>query len=68
MSDHEKQRAQTDAQRTVAHRRTSSVVSEQAILRHLGIELYRERRQTEHARDDAEEPADEQPPDGSADR
>ncbi|MEV0787877.1 hypothetical protein [Kribbella sp. NPDC050459] len=65
MSDYEKHRTQADARRTVARRRTSSVAAEQAILRHLGIELYRERRET--PRDDAEKPADEKPSDGSAD-
>jgi hypothetical protein len=68
MSDYEKQRTQADAQRTVARRRTSSVVAEQAILRYLGIELYREQRQAERHSDDAGRPADENPSDGSADR
>ncbi|HWD79061.1 MAG TPA: cation-transporting P-type ATPase [Kribbella sp.] len=49
MSDLDKSRIQKDAQRTVARRRTGgSTLPEQAILSHLGIELYREQRQTEH--------------------
>lgn len=57
MSDLEKSRIQTDAQRTVARRRSGgSTAPEQAILRHLGIELYREQHRTENR------------PSGSADR
>jgi hypothetical protein len=48
MKDTEKSRTQRDAQRTVASRRTTgSVPAEQAILRHLGVELYKERRRNE---------------------
>ena len=50
MNDIEKGRTQRDAQRTVAGRRaTGAVHPEQAILRHLGVELYKERRRNEQA-------------------
>jgi hypothetical protein len=68
MNDFEKQHAQADARRAVVRRRAGAVVAEQAILRHLGIELYREQRRTERPADDAGKPVDEKPSDGSADR
>jgi hypothetical protein len=44
MTDLEKNRAQRDARRTVAGRRTTpSSHPEQAVLRHLGVEAYKER-------------------------
>jgi hypothetical protein len=44
MDDIEKDRTQRDARRAVAGRRTvGSARSDHAILRHLGVELYRER-------------------------
>jgi hypothetical protein len=55
MSDFEKHRTQSDARRAV-RRRTGSAVAEQAVLRHLGVELYKERRQAEKpAREDTSE-------------
>lgn len=45
MSDFEKHRTQADARRAVVRRPTGSAVAEQAVLRHLGVELYRERHQ-----------------------
>ena len=49
MSDLDKSRIQKDAQRAVARRRTGgSTLPEQAILRHLGIEVYREQHRQEH--------------------
>jgi hypothetical protein len=71
MSDFEKHRIQTDARRAVARRRVGSVVAEQATLRHLGIELYRERRQAERLAGEAAQRAeskDEGSADDSADR
>jgi len=65
MGDIDKARIQRDAQRTVASRRTTgSSWSEQAILRHLGVELYKERRRAESVAKspDADEATDE--PDG----
>ncbi|MFG1913128.1 hypothetical protein [Kribbella sp. NPDC048928] len=60
MSDLDKGRIQKDAQRAVARRRTGgSALPEQAILRHLGIELYREQHHDEHHDQPEEEPADE---------
>jgi len=47
MSDYEKHRTQADARRAAARRRSTSPVAEQAVLRHLGAELYKERRQAE---------------------
>jgi len=47
MSDFEKHRTQADARRAAARRRSTSPVAEQAVLRHLGAELYKERRQAE---------------------
>ncbi|TCC24355.1 hypothetical protein [Kribbella sindirgiensis] len=70
MSDFEKHRTQTDAQRAVLRRRTGATVAEQAIVRHLGIELYKERHQAGHTKDDAEKsepPAAEGPSGDSAD-
>jgi hypothetical protein len=50
MNDLEKARAQRDAQRTVASRRTSgSVHPDQGIVRRLGVELYKEQRRSEKA-------------------
>jgi hypothetical protein len=68
MSDFEKRRAQTDAQRAVARRRTGSVVAEQAILRHLGIELYRQRHQAERPPADTGVPTDDELSDDSTER
>jgi hypothetical protein len=52
MKDIEKSRTQRDAQRTVAGRRTTgSVHPETAVLRHLGVELYKERRHNERTAD-----------------
>ncbi|TCC24753.1 hypothetical protein [Kribbella speibonae] len=65
MSDVEKHRTQADAQRTVARRRTGSGVAEQAILRHLGIELYKERHHAERSNDKC---AEDGPADDPADR
>jgi hypothetical protein len=61
MGDIDKARSQRDAQRTVASRRTiGSSRPEQAILRHLGVELYQERRRNENTAKapDAEEATD----------
>ncbi|MGW1344426.1 hypothetical protein ACWCOV_25530 [Kribbella sp. NPDC002412] len=44
MGDIDKARIQRDAQRAVAGRRTSGTAPEQAILRHLSVELYKDRR------------------------
>jgi hypothetical protein len=50
MSHLEKGRTQRDARRTVANRRTTaSSHPEQAILRHLGVELYKERNRSERS-------------------
>ncbi|TCC30823.1 hypothetical protein [Kribbella speibonae] len=65
MSDVEKHRTQSDAQRTVASRRTGSAMAEQAILRHLGIELYKEQHRAERSND---EPTEEGPSEGPTDR
>lgn len=61
MSDFEKHRTQADAQRAAARRRSSSVTPEQAVLRYLGVELYKERHH-------AEPTQDEESSDGSTDR
>ena len=64
MNDIEKARTQRDAKRTVASRRTTgSAHPEQGILRHLGVELYREGHRRDKATDEptAEQPT-EQPP------
>ncbi|WP_405064876.1 hypothetical protein OG558_23325 [Kribbella sp. NBC_01510] len=64
MSDLDKSRTQHDAQRTVAsRRRTGSSRSEQAILRHLGVELYKEshRRNNTSGQPDAEDATDASP-------
>lgn len=63
MSDLEKGRVQHDAQRAVARRLGNSTALEQGIVRHLGVELYRERRRTERSpsgsgRAGADEPDD----------
>jgi hypothetical protein len=64
MSDIDKTRSQRDAQRTVASRRTAgSSRPEQAVLRHLGVELYQERRRDEST---AKAPDTEEETDGSA--
>ncbi|GAA2807038.1 hypothetical protein [Kribbella solani] len=48
MSEIEKARIQRDARRTSAGRRaTGSSGPAQAVIRHLGVELYRERHRTE---------------------
>lgn len=49
MSDLEKSRIQRDAQRTAASRATASSASSEAIIRHLGVEMYKERRRTERS-------------------
>jgi hypothetical protein len=62
MSDIDKARSQRDAQRNVASRRTTgSSRPEQAILRHLGVELYKERLHAESTAKtpDADEATDE---------
>jgi hypothetical protein len=64
MNDLEKARAQRDAKRTVASRRTpGSVHPDQGIIRRLGVELYREshRGEKEEAAEPTAEPS-EQPP------
>lgn len=48
MSEIEKARIQRDARRRAA----GSPGPSQAIIRHLGVELYQERRRTEHPTDD----------------
>jgi len=49
MSDLEKGRVQRDAQRTVTRRRAAASTNpERAIVRHLGIELYKEQHSHEH--------------------
>lgn len=69
MSDLDTSRIQKDAQRTVARRRTGSTVPEQAILRHLGVELYREQHPTEHRpQGPAGRTEEEPPPDDSTDQ
>ncbi|MER7251372.1 hypothetical protein [Kribbella sp. NPDC000426] len=68
MSDLEKDRAQRDAQRTASGRRSSgSANPEQAMLRHLGIELYKECRRSETPKKSSAA-EDQQPTDGSTDR
>jgi len=64
MNDIDKARMQRDAQRNVANRRTiGSARFEQAVLRHLGVELYKERRRRDNAADEPEaERPTEQPP------
>lgn len=47
MNETEKNRAQRNAQRTVAGRATAGASRTQAVLQHLGIELYRERKRSE---------------------
>ena len=47
MSDIDKERIQRDARRTVARRTITGSSPEQAILRRLGVELYRESHRTE---------------------
>jgi len=56
MADIEKGRIQRDAQRAVAGRRTvGTTQAEQAVLRHLSIELYRERRRSVDAPDEQDD-------------
>lgn len=64
MKDIDKERPQRDAQRHVASRRTiGSSRFEQAVLRHLGVELYKERHRRANAAEeaDAEQPTDQRP-------
>ncbi|TCC06276.1 hypothetical protein [Kribbella soli] len=71
MSDIENSRIQSDARRTVARRRTIGSSPEQAILRHLGVELYKERRRTEASADETEvagQSGDEKPTGDTTDR
>jgi hypothetical protein len=73
MSDLEKDRAQRDAQRSAARRSRGSIASDQAIIRHLGVEFYRERQHTERrtekpVRTDADQSDDQNKTDGSADQ
>ncbi|MEV0287038.1 MULTISPECIES: hypothetical protein [unclassified Kribbella] len=49
MSDIDKARLQRDARRAAAARRTSGAAPEQALLRHLAVELYQDRRREETA-------------------
>jgi len=60
----DKARAQRDAQRTAASRPTTGTSSaEQAMLRGLGVELYRVRDRADEATDEPEaEPSTDQPP------
>ena len=52
MKDIDKARTQRDAKRTVASRRTTgSARPENGVVRHLGVELYKERRRNEKAAD-----------------
>lgn len=52
MSDLDNNRAQRDAQRSAASRRSnSSAAAEHALIRHLGVELYKEHHQGGHASD-----------------
>jgi hypothetical protein len=69
MSEIEKGRIQRDARRTVAGRRsTSSSDPSEAIIRHLGVELYKERHRTEHTPDAHEIPEPDETTDDSPDR
>ncbi|WP_406054708.1 hypothetical protein [Kribbella sp. NBC_00889] len=64
MKDIDKQRTQRDAQRNVAGRATiGSSRFEQAMLRYLGVELYKERHRRANAVDgaDAEQRTDQRP-------
>ncbi|WP_329000994.1 hypothetical protein OHA18_42005 [Kribbella sp. NBC_00709] len=47
MSNSENSRIERDARRAVAHRKTTGSSTEQAVLRHLGVELYKESHRTE---------------------
>lgn len=73
MSNLENQRAQRDAQRST-RRSSGSSAPEQAIIRHLSVEFYRERRQADRTpqtsgRTEAgEKRGDEKTTDGSDDR
>ena len=50
MSDLDNRRAQRDAQRSAASRRSSgTTATEQALIRHLGVQIYKERQQAEQA-------------------
>ncbi|MFF0341660.1 hypothetical protein [Kribbella sp. NPDC004875] len=65
MSDLEKGRVQRDAKRAVASRRGGgSSVPEQAILRHLGLELYQEQHRAGHPEEKSSR-TDDQPSDGT---
>ncbi len=71
MNDSERARIQRDARRTAAGRRIPSTSDpSQAIIRQLGVELYKERHRTEHAPDkpDDHEQSDQKETKGSADR
>lgn len=68
MSDLEKARVQRDAKRAVSRRRGGrSSVPEQAILRHLGLELYQEQHRAEHPEEKSNR-TDDQPSAGTTDR
>jgi hypothetical protein len=68
MSDLEKSRAQRDAQRS-AVRRSGSPTAEQAMIRHLGVEFYLEgHRTTSTPTKSGRTDADQETPDGPADR
>ena len=55
MKDIEKARTQRDAKRTVASRRTTgSAHPEQSIVRHLGVEVYRDSHRRDNAADESE--------------
>ncbi|TDO58736.1 hypothetical protein EV651_10911 [Kribbella sp. VKM Ac-2571] len=73
MSDLENKRVQRDAQRSAASRRSSSsTAAGQALIRHLGVEIYKERHQSEQAPtttgDEAGESESEKPAGRSSDR
>ncbi|NUR98371.1 MAG: hypothetical protein HOV67_24335 [Kribbellaceae bacterium] len=62
MTDIEKSRIQRDARRIAAGRRTSSSTDpSQAIIRHLGVELYKETRRADRTPSDHENPKDDEP-------
>ena len=63
MKDIDKARTQRDAKRTVASRRTTgSAHPEQSIVRHLGVEVYRESHRRDKAADKPPAEPTEPPP------
>lgn len=63
MTDLEKARTQRDAKRLVAGRqRSGSTVPQEAILRHLGLEVYKESHRTEPTPDKPDPEDTEKPP------